>query len=61
MGECKKGYYTTNIVVPRGPLVCFGGFGQPRCEYLKKCLEENKEFIRPRAYKKWIKILENKK
>lgn len=41
MGKCKQGHYTDNIVVTHAPLVCFGGFGQPECEYLEYCLEEN--------------------
>jgi hypothetical protein len=42
MGTCRgEGHYTTTEVVLHGALVCFGGFGQPKCRYLKDCLEEN--------------------
>ena len=41
MGKCKAGYYKTNIVVTHGPLVCFGGFGQPECSYLEECTKEH--------------------
>jgi len=36
--KCKAGQYTTNSIVTHSPLVCFGGFGQPRCGYLTECL-----------------------
>jgi len=38
---CRAGIYITNKVVVRGGLVCRGGFGQPKCKYLKACAEEN--------------------
>jgi hypothetical protein len=41
MSECYKKVYTTNTVVTHIPLVCFGEFGQPPCEYLEKCCKEN--------------------
>jgi len=40
MGKCKAGFYTNNDVVTHGPLVCFGGFGQPECKHLNECLNE---------------------
>jgi len=39
--ECKTGEYKTNEVVTHGPLICFGGFGQPRCKFLYVCTKEN--------------------
>jgi len=41
MGECYKGTYKTNAIVTHSPLICFGGFGQPQCEYVEKCATEN--------------------
>jgi len=38
---CKAGTYKTNKVVLLGALVCRGGFGQPKCEYLPACAKEN--------------------
>lgn len=39
--ECKTGEYKTNEVVTHGPLICFGGFEQPRCRFLYVCTKEN--------------------
>ena len=47
MGECTKKdykgnvYYIDNKVVTHTPLVCFGGFGEPRRQDLERCLKEN--------------------
>ena len=41
MGKCKAGYYTDNIVVTHGALVCHGGFGQPQCKWLNECAKEH--------------------
>lgn len=41
MGDCKAGIYKDNIAVTHFPLMCFGGLGQPRCEYLDECVQEN--------------------
>ncbi len=41
MGECRAKIYKDNSVVTHFPLVCFGGFGQPRCPYLDICAPEN--------------------
>lgn len=38
--QCKAGQYTTNVVIVRTPLICFGGFGQPQCQHFKHCAEE---------------------
>jgi hypothetical protein len=38
--SCKAGIYTTNEVVTHGPLMCFGGYGQPQCNYIRDCIEE---------------------
>ncbi len=46
MGKCKEGWYTTNEVVTHSPLVCFGGFEQPTCEHLPKCLKDNGYYIK---------------
>lgn len=54
-GTCKAGYYKANSVITHGPLVCFGGFGQPQCEYLAECLEANKEAFGPRRFKRMMK------
>ncbi len=42
MNECKADKYKTNTVVTHSPLVCFGGYSNPTCEYLFNCLRENK-------------------
>lgn len=39
--KCKAGHFKDNSVVLHGALVCYGGFGQPRCIHLDKCLEDN--------------------
>lgn len=41
MSKCEAGFYTDNDVVIHSPLVCFGGFGQPKCNFLEKCLKDN--------------------
>jgi len=41
MNDCAAGHYITNVVVTRNPLVCSGGFGQPRCIYYQICLYQN--------------------
>ena len=41
MGKCRMKEYRTNEVVTHGPLICYGGFGQPRCAFLKVCMKEN--------------------
>lgn len=39
--KCRKGIYTTSsIVILSAPLVCYGGFGQPKCEYLEDCIAD---------------------
>lgn len=40
MNECKAGQYTTNTVIVKCPLVCFGGFGQSQCKYFSECANE---------------------
>jgi len=39
--SCKAGLYNNSDIVrmSRG-LVCYGGFGQPPCQYLLDCIEE---------------------
>ena len=54
--KCKKELYTTNTVISHCPLMCFGGFGQPRCQYLMQCVEENKRYFTNKRYNK-IKTL----
>jgi len=41
MKECRKNIYKDNTVVTHGALLCLGGFGQPACFFLPRCLEEN--------------------
>lgn len=41
MGNCEKGIYINNSIVGHRPLMCFGGFGQPRCDHLDQCLADN--------------------
>jgi hypothetical protein len=38
---CAAGHYTSNMVVLHGALVCWGGFGQPKCEHCTDCLADN--------------------
>lgn len=44
MGKCrnKQGNYNDNDIVrlSRG-LVCYGGFGNPPCQYLEQCVVDN--------------------
>jgi len=42
MGKCKKELYEDSTVVMHKPLMCYGGFGQPKCEWVKECFQENK-------------------
>ena len=46
MGKCYDNQYTTNETILHGALICHGGFGQPRCKYADKCLEDNGYEIR---------------
>jgi len=44
----------------RGALICLGGFGQPACPFLQKCIEQYREFGVPeksikRALKRFVK------
>ena len=48
--ECRRGIYTSNLVVAVSrPLVCYGGLGvgnaQPECEYLGDCKRVHKKFL----------------
>jgi hypothetical protein len=52
MGECKAGLYKSNSIVTHTPLMCFGGLGQPTCQYLKECMDENGFKLRVRRAKK---------
>lgn len=40
--ECFKKLYT-QPAWHRGALMCHGGFGQPMCQHLKKCIEQFEE------------------
>lgn len=41
MAKCRAGTYTkSDVVVLSAPLVCYGGFGQPRCPYFWPCKTE---------------------
>ena len=44
MNGCKAGLYTTNEVITRKGLMCWGGcgFGYPECPHLDGCIEELK-------------------
>jgi hypothetical protein len=54
--KCRAGIYTINMVkVGHGGLMCFGGFGQPACKYLKECLEECRGIISDRKIDNLIK------
>ena len=59
MGECRTLEYKTNEVVTHGPLVCFGGFGQPRCKFLLDCMKEN-NMTRKKVYRELLKEKEKK-
>jgi hypothetical protein len=52
--ECKANQYKTNEVVTHGHLICFGGFRQPRCKFLKVCIEEN-GMTRTKIYRELVK------
>jgi hypothetical protein len=41
MNECKAGVYKNNTIVTHAALMCWGGFGQPPCQYLEECAKEN--------------------
>jgi hypothetical protein len=46
--KCRKGIYSTNAVVKRNPIVCYGFIqtGEPTCEHLNICRYEQ-------GLKKW--------
>jgi len=48
MKECRLGIYRDNSVVTHKPIMCFGGFGQPACKYIKECTSENGIKLRKR-------------
>ena len=52
--KCFSKEYTQSVVLQNG-LVCWGGFGQPPCEYLKKCLKQFEECFTPRKFKNLMK------
>lgn len=58
-GSCRVGTYQNNSVVLRAPIVCWGfnDLGQPPCEHLHTCVEENKDHFKPRVYKNLMKKL----
>lgn len=39
--SCHAGHYENNSVVIHFPFICFGGLGQPKCDYLEDCLNAN--------------------
>ena len=58
-GSCRSGQYLNNSVVLRAPIVCWGfnECGQPPCEHLRTCVEENKNHFKPRTYANLMKKL----
>lgn len=59
MNKCKANRYTTNNVILHGAIVCWGYLDQPRCRYLRECVEDNKQHLSIRKYNKIIKILKH--
>jgi len=50
--KCKAGYYTTNEIIDRGAIACWGFQNQPPCKYLLDCVEEHKHLFSTRKYNK---------
>lgn len=55
--NCKKGTYTTNQIILRSPIVCWGFGEELPCKYLKKCIEDNKESFSSRKFNSLMKKL----
>jgi hypothetical protein len=58
MGECKSGQFMDNMVVTHGALICYGGYGNERCKFLKDCLKDNYSNLNGKC-KKLLKELES--
>jgi len=56
---CKAGKYTTNAIILRNPIICWGFGGQSPCKYLRDCIEDNKESFSKKKYNSIIKKLSN--
>ncbi len=52
MNECNAKYYKNNTIVTHSPLVCFGGLGQPPCQYLTNCMQENGVVLKKKRVRK---------
>ena len=59
MSKCFAKTYTESVIM-HGTLMCWGGFGQPKCKYLKKCLEQFKDKMTTRKFNNLIKKASNK-
>ena len=40
MVGCKANLYKDNMVVTHGALMCWGGFGQKPCRFIKDCIAD---------------------
>ena len=56
--KCFSKDYTQSVVL-HGGLVCWGGFGQPSCKHLLKCVEQFKDSFTPRKFNNLIKKIKN--
>jgi len=51
MGKCKAKHYKDNTMIFHSPIICWGfGESQPKCDYLKGCIKDNKDKISTRKY-----------
>lgn len=57
--KCFAGTYKRAVSIvggaPHGGLVCYGGFDQPPCEHLVKCIEQFKSVINEKKFNRMIK------
>ncbi len=54
--KCFTDTYTTPVFM-RGALMCIGGFGQPRCKFLIKCIEQYRGIVPDKSIDKFINKL----
>jgi uncharacterized Rmd1/YagE family protein len=59
MGECQTKTYIDNEVILYGSIVCWGFRDQPKCKFLKDCINDQKQFFTKRMYNKLMKELNN--
>ena len=52
--KCFSKQYTQSVVL-HSCLVCWGGFGQPPCPYLKKCFAQFEKNFTPRKFNNIMK------